>query len=234
MRLIGAGLPRTATLSQKVGIEMLGIGRCYHMVDLLADLSRADAWIDAFEGRADWPAIFAGYEATVDWPGSFFYRELIDAYPDAKVLLSVRDPEAWARSMHETVWAILYGDTLMHDLSLARYRVDKPWAAYTDFMRRLFTKAGLREVAAEPLETGALAQAMRDWNDEVRATTPPDRLLVWQATDGFEPLCEFLGVPVPEAEFPRLNESASFSDLMVGAHLEALNAWYATEEHFAH
>ena len=93
MKVIGAGLPRTGTLSQKVALEMLGFGPCYHMVNVLTDLPLPEHW-ERGDGRgpADWDAIFGEHESTVDWPGSFFYRELADAYPEAKVVLSVRDP----------------------------------------------------------------------------------------------------------------------------------------------
>src|SRR5205807_741551 len=97
MKVIGAGLPRTATLTQKVALEMLGQGPCYHMVNVLADLDLVPLWRAAYDGNADWDRIFDGFESTVDWPGGFFYRELMDRYPEAKVLLSVRDPEAWER-----------------------------------------------------------------------------------------------------------------------------------------
>src|SRR5262249_34450176 len=119
MRLIGAGLPRTATLSQKIALEMLGVGPCYHMVDVLSDLDRAASWPEAVRGNANWDEIFAGYQSTVDWPGSYFYRELHETYPDAKVLLSVRPGDAWARSMSQTITSILYGPSLMYDLSSA-------------------------------------------------------------------------------------------------------------------
>ena len=98
MKLIGAGLPRTGTLSQEVALDMLGYGPCYHMVNVLADLELVSQWSDALDGNGDWTQIFDGFQSTVDWPGGFFYRELIEVYPEAKVLLSVRDPDAWERS----------------------------------------------------------------------------------------------------------------------------------------
>jgi hypothetical protein len=105
MKLIGAGLPRTATLSQKIALESLGLRPCYHMVNVLADLELASDWRKVLDGELPLTEVLDGYEATVDWPGSFFYPELIELYPDAKVLLSVRDDEAWARSMQQTIWA---------------------------------------------------------------------------------------------------------------------------------
>src|SRR5689334_20129131 len=124
MKLIGAGLPRTGTLSQKVALEMLGLGPCYHMVNVLADLDEAQEWQRGLDGEGPWDDIFDGFQSVVDWPGSFFYKELAEHYPDAKVLLSVRDAEAWERSMRDTIWGIFYGDMLIRDLSEARERVD--------------------------------------------------------------------------------------------------------------
>jgi hypothetical protein len=93
MKLIGAGMPRTGTLSQKVALEMLGLGPCYHMVNVLADTNQADLWKRALAGESPWEEIFDGFQSTVDAPGHHFYKELIEVYPDAKVLLSTRDPE---------------------------------------------------------------------------------------------------------------------------------------------
>ncbi len=81
MKLIGAGLPRTGTLSQKVALEMLGLAPCYHMVNVLGNLDEADHWRRALEGQAGWDRVFDGFQATVDWPGSFFWRELVESLP---------------------------------------------------------------------------------------------------------------------------------------------------------
>ena len=98
MKVIGAGMPRTATLSQKVALEMLGFGPCYHMVNVLADLPASRLWAAAIDGKPDWERIFGEHQSTVDWPGSNLCRELADAYPQAKVVLSVRDPQAGRRA----------------------------------------------------------------------------------------------------------------------------------------
>ena len=134
MKVIGAGLPRTGTLSQKVALEMLGFGPCYHMVNVLTNLPLAEQWEDAMDGDADWDAIFGEHEATVDWPGSFFYRELADAYPEAKVVLSVRDPEAWEKSMRTTIWDTIYGQSAAAHISKARELVDPDWEHYIRLM----------------------------------------------------------------------------------------------------
>ncbi len=91
MKLIGAGLMRTATTTQMFALEQLGVSPCYHMRDLLSDLERGlPLWERAWEGDADWEQIFGDAQSTVDWPSARFYSELMDYYPEAKVLLSVR------------------------------------------------------------------------------------------------------------------------------------------------
>jgi Sulfotransferase domain len=224
MKLIGAGLPRTATLTQKIALEMLGIGPCYHMVNILSDMSLVPTWIDAFEGRSNWDQVFEGHQATVDWPGAFFYRDLVEAYPDAKVLLSVRDGESWACSMRKTIWGVIYGDTMMRDLSTARTRIDPGWSSYIELMTAMWDKSGLLG-AAESFEASALARAMGRYNDEVREFVPAERLLVWSPADGWEPLCEFLGAPVPSAPLPHVNDAAMFAHRIIDGAMAALTGW---------
>jgi len=217
MKLIGAGLPRTATLTQKIALEMLGYGPCYHMVNVLSDLSLTPQWSAAFEGNADWDKIFEGHNSTVDWPGSFFYRELIDRYPNAKVLLSVRPAESWAKSMTNTIWEVVYGDSLMHDLSSARTRVDPGWRDYMDLITAMWEKSGLLSPGVGTPDQTALARAFEQYNEEVQRVVPAERLLVWQPADGWAPLCEFLEVPVPEAPLPKVNDAAGFTDRIMDA-----------------
>jgi len=228
MRLIGAGLPRTGTLSQKVAMEMLGLAPCYHMVNVLADLDLAQGWRRALEGESPWEEIFDGFEATVDWPGSFFYRELTEFYPDAKVLLSVRDSEAWERSMRDTIWGLFYGDMLMRDLSNARGRVDAKWRSYIDMMEGMWERSGLIDDGAETTSESMRA-AMERYHEEVQANVPADRLLVWSVNDGWEPLCEFLGLDVPDTPFPRLNDSKEFAGRVIDGAILNLQEWRARD-----
>jgi hypothetical protein len=229
MRLIGAGLPRTGTLSQKVALEMLGLDPCYHMVNVLADLDEVQKWQAAFDGNADWPSTFDGFQSTVDWPGSFFYKELIEAYPDAKVLLSTRNPESWVRSMRDTVWGVWYGDILIRDLSSARRRVDPGWNAFAELLYGMCERSGLMQGGTEATPEG-MAEGMVRFEDEVKQTVPADRLLVWSVADGWEPLCDFLGLGVPDTPFPHLNDSQEFQDRIVDGSLQVLQAWRAEQE----
>jgi hypothetical protein len=229
MKVIGAGLPRTATLTQKVALEMLGFGPCYHMVNVLGDLSKVPRWSEALDGNDDWDDIFSGFGAAVDWPASYFYRELMEAYPEAKVLLSVRSGESWERSMGETIWGIFYGDMLIRDLSTAWGRVDPRWAAYIELMKKMWEKSGLLAGGEDTMGRGFMAQAMERHNEEVKAVVPADRLLVWSAADGWEPLCAFLEVPVPDMAFPHVNDAQQFGERIVDASLAAIGRWRAEQ-----
>jgi hypothetical protein len=204
---------------------MLGAGPCYHMVDVLSDLSRVRVWTTAFEGGADWAQVFDGYNSSVDWPGSYFYPELIDRYPTAKVLLSVRDSADWARSMTNTIWDVVYGDNLVHDLSSARARIEPGWRDYMELITAMWEKSGLLPSNAAGPDQNALAKAFEHYNEEVQRTVPADRLLVWKPADGWEPLCEFLQVPVPQAPLPRVNDSKMFNDRVIDAALVSLGQW---------
>jgi hypothetical protein len=225
VRLIGAGLPRTATLTQKIALEMLGLAPCYHMVNVLSDLSLVPPWIEAFEGGQNWDRIFGDHQATVDWPGAFFYQELVEAYPDAKVLLSVRDGDSWACSMRDTIWGMLYGDTLMRDLSSARARVDPSWASYLELVLAMWDKSGLIGSIADGFEASTLARAMDRYNDQVRQSVPADRLLVWSPADGWEPLCEFVDAPVPSAPLPHVNDAMTFAGRVNEGAITTLVRW---------
>src|SRR5262249_44998992 len=105
LKLIGAGLGRTGTLSLKGALEAIGYGPCYHMAEVMANPSATSLWVDAANGKPNWEALFKGYAATVDYPGCSFWRELAQAYPSAKVLLSVRDPDKWFESTQETIFS---------------------------------------------------------------------------------------------------------------------------------
>lgn len=223
IRLIGAGLPRTGTLTQKVAFEMLGFGPCYHWVDVLADLNRVEIWDRAMDGEVSWPDVFGESQSTVDWPGGFFWRELMEAYPEAKVLLSVRDPEGWERSFRETIWAMGHGESLHHLLSRARALVDPAWERYVAFVDRMFwSPEGTFATGHE--QPQQLIDAMLRHNEEVKRTVPPERLLVWEAAEGWGPLCEFLEVEVPSEPFPHANDRETFLGRVIDGALATLQA----------
>ncbi|MFG3052278.1 sulfotransferase family protein [Kitasatospora sp. NPDC048239] len=219
MKLIGAGLPRTATLTQKIALEMLGYGPCYHMNTVSADRNQ---WLAAYEGNPDWAAIFAGYSAAVDYPASFYYRELAEAYPDAKVLLSVRDGHSWARSIRDTIWGLTYGDTVARHLAAAVEAADPEMRRNARMLRGMYARAELFGPDPEVFDEDTVAAGMQRHIEEVRAHIPADRLLEWSPKDGWEPLCAFLEVPVPETPLPHVNGSAVFNEYQVDSLLRVL------------
>jgi hypothetical protein len=230
VKVIGAGLPRTGTLTQKIALEMLGLGPCYHMVNVLTDSSLIEVWADALAGHADWDKVFDGFNATVDYPGAFFYKELVAAYPDAKVLLSVRDSRAWARSMHDTIWGVLYDHgSMAHHLAAAQGFIDPAMHAYTELMTDMLNRAGLFGPAPARFVEDALVAGIEQHNAEVRAAVPAGQLLEWSPADGWGPLCEFLERPAPAAPLPRVNDSSSFNAMISASAMQKLTAWWSRQ-----
>jgi hypothetical protein len=224
MRVIGAGLPRTGTLTQKLALEELGLGPCYHWVNLLADLDQVELWDRALDGEAVWERVFAGHHSTVDWPGGYFYRELIGAYPEARVLLSVRDPQAWERSFRDTIWTMSHGRSLMPLLAHARAEVDPRWSRYLELVDRMFW-GPQGTFAAGHREPAQLIEQMERHTEEVKRAVPAERLLVWEVGEGWEPLCEFLEVDVPAGPLPHANDRDTFLERVIGGALDSLQAW---------
>jgi hypothetical protein len=230
MQLIGAGLPRTATTTQKIALETLGLAPCYHMRDMMADLDNGvRLWRRAYDGDEPWGDVFGDARSTVDWPSAFHWRELMDAYPDAKVLLSVRDHESWARSMQDTICQIYFGDSLLHHLAQARYHVDPAWKGWVDLMIDTFW-SGRGPFADTQGDSTRMIEKAERWNQEVEASVPAERLLVWEPRDGWEPLCEFLGVDVPAEDLPKVNDTDAFRDGIMGAAVTSLDGWWAQRQ----
>ena len=227
MKLIGAGLPRTATTTQMIALEMLGFP-CYHMRDMMADpATSVPQYRAALNGNADWDEIFEGKESTVDWPAAYHWRELSEVYPDAKVLLSVRDAESWVRSMENTITQVFMGDTLMYHLARAQYHIDPLYAAWIDLLTEMNWGDERGAFAGTNGEPAAMADAMERWNQTVIDTVPSDRLLVWHPRDGWEPLCELLDVPVPDQPVPNVNDTENFQkNLIMAPAINAINAWW--------
>lgn len=228
MRVIGAGLPRTGTLTQKVALEMLGFEPCYHWVNVISDLNQVDVWNRALDGDAPWQEVFGDFQATVDWPGGYFWRELMDRYPDARVLLSVRDPKTWEPSFRETIWNMCYGESLIRLISSARGQVDPQWSRYLQLVDRMFW-SGQGTFAAGHETPEQLMKQFERHNEQVKTSVPSERLLVWSVTEGWEPLCDFLDVPVPAESLPHVNDRETFLGRVIDGGLAALQAWRAGE-----
>lgn len=198
LRVIGAGLPRTATASLAIALEELLDGRIHHMQSIPGHpFDLGAGWDQALAGKTpDWDLIVDGYVAAVDWPASMFCWELSEAFPDALVLLSVRDSaEIWWQSANETI------------LPVARMALAPDWNQGRGLLDLLERFTGSQQWD-DPV---TLQAAYERHNARVRQTIPPYRLLKWQATEGWEPICHALDLPVPERPFPWINRRDEWS-----------------------
>ena len=196
LKVIGSGLGRTGTLSMKLALEQLGFGPCHHMVEVFMHPESVPLWVEASKGRPDWDAIFGGYQSMVDYPGCKFWRELMDFYPDAKVLHTVRDADKWFDSTQATIFA-----------------PGGPGTAPPPHMAEFFHMV-MGHFGEKLHDRAYMTDHFRKHTEEVIAGVPADRLLVYNVGDGWDPLCKFLGVPVPAGDFPRENSTADFKKNM--------------------
>ena len=157
-----------------------------------------------------WGEVFEGYQATVDWPGCTFYRELMAAYPDAKVVLSVRDPERWYESASDTIFTASRGDARQLVQLVQLLTTPRMWRSVWVVWRLL----NVRTFGRKERDKAHAVAVFKAHIEEVKRTVPPEWLLVYKVKQGWEPLCRFLGVPVPGTPFPHVNDAASFRQNM--------------------
>jgi len=198
MQIIGAGFGRTGTTSIKKALEDLGFGPCYHMQEVIKNPAHVSFWRSArSRSREDWLRVFAPYRSSLDYPVCLVYRELMEIYPDAKVLLTVRDPEKWYESTLKTIYRV---SNLIP--AWQRYML-WPVARFYD-MANLVIWNGVFEGRFE--ERDFAIRKYHEHIEQVKAAVPPEKLLVFDVQQGWEPLCTFLDVPVPDRPFPHLND----------------------------
>ncbi|MBS0363810.1 MAG: sulfotransferase family protein [Proteobacteria bacterium] len=198
LKVIGSGFGRTGTMSLKLAIEALGLGPCYHMMEVFKNPLAPDWWYEAAEDpdHADWAKIFAGYNATVDWPNASFYRELAIAYPEAKIVHTERDPDEWFESTQATI----FKNDIPADVT----------APFPRMLRKVFH--GLFDYRMH--DRAKCIEVFNAHNREVRETIPAERLLVYHVADGWAPLCDFLGVPIPDGPIPKVNSREEFAAMV--------------------
>lgn len=189
--IIGAGFGRTGTDSMKRALDMLGYGPCYHMYEVIPNKARFEMWQGIYDGRIepDWDMVFDGFRATVDWPAAHYWRDLAAHFPDAKILLTYRDPDSWYASMEKTILTFLRDPTKTEGMA--------PRLRNEVFGGEVHDKEHVISVYNQNVA-------------EVQSAFGPERLLTYQLGSGWEPLCEFLGVDVPSDPYPSGNDSASY------------------------
>jgi hypothetical protein len=194
LKIIGAGFPRTGTTTLKQSLELLGFEKAYHFKDLLANPDNLKYW-QALEntGQTDFEKLFDGYQASVDFPGYPYYKLLMKQYPEAKVILTLRDFESWYVSNYTTIWQV------------------EPANDCLEFMRNTYL---IKQFNNNFASKEFAEKVFHAHNNEVIEFIPKEQLLVYEVKDGWEPLCNFLNRPIPKETFPHLNKKEDFSAMV--------------------
>jgi hypothetical protein len=196
IKVIGPGFGRTGTASMREALNILGFGPCHHMAEVMANEDQKRRWRALAQGAApDWGQLFEGYSSCVDWPSAHYWRELVAFYPQARVILTYRSPETWWASFEQTILVGVNQSTDPESLGLAL------------IAKQVF--------GGRPSDR---AHAISLYEANVRAvmeTVPPERLLVHQPSDGWEPLCAHLGAPMPTQPYPSRNSSSDFRSALL-------------------
>ena len=203
LQVIGAGFGRTGTLSMKAALEQLGYGKCHHMLEVFASDDQIDIWHRISQGETpNWDQVFEGFGASVDFPSASYWRELAAQYPDVKIILTSRSFESWYESATETIYAV------SKEMPAWTRMIPKPRK-----INEMIYGAIWERVFGGQFEDKDAAQRVFEQHEaDVKAAFPPDRLLVFHPKEGWEPLCTFLGKPVPDTAFPNVNDRSDFQN----------------------
>ncbi len=212
IQIIGAGFGRTGTASLKLALEKLGFDKCYHMSELIQNPQQVTYWETLQAGgEPDWETLFTGYKATVDFPGCMYYKQMMKKYPAAKVILTVRDPDKWYKSASDTIYRVGQDKTGKAFLKIIGIFVPK-----LRQMARVFafaTDTLWVKMFSNRFEDKEFAKSVfTKFNNDVIATVPKEKLLIFEIKEGWEPLCKFLNVPVPDEPFPKVNDTEEFNN----------------------
>ncbi|MEP3051830.1 MAG: sulfotransferase family protein [Erythrobacter sp.] len=206
LEVIGAGFGRTGTASMKAALEILGYDKTHHMFEVMTSKDQLRLWHDVATGKPpQWEQIFDGFPAAVDFPSASYWRELAAHYPQAKVILTTRSSASWWKSARATIIEIGRTAPRWATRFIPPVRMNKEMVDGTVW-NRMFDGRQFEEEHAR-----AVFDAH---NEAVQAELPPERLLVFEVKQGWEPLCAFLGKPVPDRPFPHVNDSAQFQSLI--------------------
>jgi len=217
VKVIGAGFGRTGTTSLKAALEALGFGSAYHMTEVFTHPEHVGFWEAARRGeRVDWEAFFSGYGVAVDWPACAFYGEMMEAFPEAAVILTVRDPERWYESTLSTIYRIRKVSAGPAPVRLA-FALAGLFAPGVTGIARLADEIVWNDTFDGRFEDRRHAiETFKRHNDQVRRRVTPERLLVYDVREGWSPLCDFFGVEAPDRPFPHLNDTREMRRRLLG------------------
>lgn len=215
IKIIGAGFPRTGTTTLKRSLEELGYSKTYHMKELLVNPEKLPFWLELEQSRTtDWDKLYDGYQASVDFPGYPYYKEQMEKYPDAKVILTVRPFDKWYASVESTVWKA-GPQNLPEKLGMMWKMLINPRVRKVVQCIKMFKRVFFAKQMQGKFTDKAFAEKL--WNDhieEVKAHVPVDKLLIYDVRDGWEPLCKFLDKPIPAEPLPHLNKKENFKEML--------------------
>lgn len=215
IKVIGAGFPRTGTSSLKVALQTLGFDECYHMKNLLIDPYKLPLWNELEStGKTDYDKLFDGFQAIVDIPGYLYYKQLMEQYPEAKVILSTRPFEKWYPSINSTLVKAVY-PSIGLKLKIIRKALGRPAVFQSkkcvDMVKRTFFENHFEKKFSDKQKAESI---FNEHIESVKAHVPKENLLIYQPGDGWEPLCDFLNIAVPAEPYPHLNKRENFQDMM--------------------
>jgi hypothetical protein len=199
LRVVGSGFGRTGTMTTKQALETLGFGPCHHMVEIIENPAQLRLWkAAAAREPVDWAEVFAGYKSQVDWPGAHVWEQTASAFPEAKVIHTERPEDVWWDSFNGTIGKFF---AVFREMKLPPHIMDQCTTMHDWIMLGTFTDFTDRDSAVA---------AYRANNQKVRDMIPAERLLVFNVADGWEPLCKFLVVSIPEMPFPNTHSKKEF------------------------
>ncbi len=207
LKVLGAGFGRTGTHSLQLALNTLGFGPCYHMFEVAKNPSHNKIWLEAIEDKpVNWQELFKAYQSAVDWPAAAFVPQLLDVFPDVKIVLTLRDPEDWYQSISKTIFTSLAIEGKVRGMV---------GSSRKNMASQLFK----RVFSGRYKDKEYILEAFDEHLGKVEEWVPRESLLKYRVTEGWQPLCEFLGVPVPDLAFPRSNDRQSFqSPLLLRNH----------------
>ena len=201
LEIIGPGFGRTGTHALKLALERLGFGPTHHMFEVRDNPEQLPNWEAAARGeKVDWKDVFRGYRSQVDFPGARYWRELVQYYPRAKVILTVRDPDAWFDSVQATIAPFVAA------------RGTHPSPHVNAIAEMGHQTVSVQVFGDRLLDRDHAIRIFRQHTAEVQSEISSDRLLTFDVSDGWGALCEFLDVEVPDIPFPKTNSSKAFVD----------------------
>lgn len=210
LKVFGTGLGRTGTYSLKLALELLGFGKCYHMTELFQNPEGLKHFLQAEKGeKVSWDELFHGYNSAVDYPAARYYKQIAVQYPEAKVIHTHRDPDEWYDSALKTIFLarnLTIRRLIKFGLKYPVSRVVQKRFHVFRYNRKLMTL----EFGNDLFDRRKVLKAFEQHTENVVKRIPSDRLLIFKAADGWEPLCRFLNVPVPKDEFPYSNTRDEF------------------------